>query len=103
VGASEFADVERDTAYFDAFCMWQVRNPEWFDVVVAPNLVGDVISDSGAPLKGEWASPRAATSAIDRHVRADPRQRATTRRRNKATDRRDSRVEDAPRLARPPP
>ena len=28
---------------FDAFCVWQIRNPEWYDVVVAPNLVGDVI------------------------------------------------------------
>ena len=43
----------------------QVRNPEWFDVVVAPNLVGDVISDLGSATQGEWASPRAATSAID--------------------------------------
>jgi 3-isopropylmalate dehydrogenase len=52
VGAREFPDVERDTAYFDAFCMWQVRNPEWFDVVVAPNLVGDVISDLGSATQG---------------------------------------------------
>jgi 3-isopropylmalate dehydrogenase len=52
IGRSEYADVERDTAYFDAFCMWQVRNPEWFDVVVAPNLVGDVISDLGSATQG---------------------------------------------------
>jgi len=52
VGAREYPDVERDTAYFDAFCMWQVRNPEWFDVVVAPNLVGDVISDLGSATQG---------------------------------------------------
>ena len=52
IGESEFPDVELDTAYFDAFCMWQVRNPEWFDVVVAPNLVGDVISDLGSSTQG---------------------------------------------------
>ena len=52
VGESEYPDVARDTAYFDAFCMWQVRNPEWFDVVVAPNLVGDVISDLGSSTQG---------------------------------------------------
>ncbi|MFN8177602.1 MAG: isocitrate/isopropylmalate family dehydrogenase [bacterium] len=52
VGAREYADIPRDTAYFDAFCMWQVRNPEWFDVVVAPNLVGDVISDLGSATQG---------------------------------------------------
>jgi len=52
IGAASYPDVERDTAYFDAFCMWQVRNPEWFDVVVAPNLVGDVISDLGSSTQG---------------------------------------------------
>jgi len=52
VGAREYPEIERDTAYFDAFCMWQVRNPEWFDVVVAPNLVGDVISDLGSATQG---------------------------------------------------
>lgn len=50
--AEEFDDLEHDTALFDAFCMWQMRNPEWFDVVVAPNLVGDVISDNGSTSQG---------------------------------------------------
>ncbi|MGE0709069.1 MAG: isocitrate/isopropylmalate dehydrogenase family protein [Planctomycetota bacterium] len=49
---AEYADLERDTALFDAFCMWQMRNPEWYDVVVAPNLVGDVISDNAAITQG---------------------------------------------------
>lgn len=52
IGEKEYPDVEKDTAYFDAFCMWQIRNPEWFDVVVAPNLVGDVISDLGSATQG---------------------------------------------------
>ncbi|MDP6529483.1 MAG: isocitrate/isopropylmalate family dehydrogenase [Gemmatimonadota bacterium] len=52
IGATEYPEVPRDTAYFDAFCMWQVRNPEWFDVVVAPNLVGDVVSDLGSATQG---------------------------------------------------
>lgn len=52
VGEREYPDIELDTAYFDAFCMWQIRNPEWFDVVVAPNLVGDVISDLGSATQG---------------------------------------------------
>ncbi len=50
--AKEFPDIEPDTSLFDAFCMWQIRNPEWFDVVVAPNLVGDVISDNGSTTQG---------------------------------------------------
>jgi isocitrate/isopropylmalate dehydrogenase len=49
---SEYSDLEGGTALFDAFCMWQMRNPEWFDVVVAPNLVGDVISDNAAITQG---------------------------------------------------
>ena len=52
LGQQEFADIEQDVAMFDAFCMWQIRNPEWFDVVVAPNLVGDVISDNGSTTQG---------------------------------------------------
>jgi len=50
--AADYPDVEADKALFDAFCMWQMRNPEWFDVVVAPNLVGDVISDNGSTSQG---------------------------------------------------
>ncbi len=52
LGAAEFPDIEQDKALFDAFCMWQMRNPEWFDVVVAPNLVGDVISDNASTTQG---------------------------------------------------
>jgi len=52
VGAEEFPDIEQDVNMFDAFCMWQIRNPEWYDVVVAPNLVGDVISDNGSTTQG---------------------------------------------------
>jgi 3-isopropylmalate dehydrogenase len=52
VGQKEFPDVTLDYAYVDAFCQWQIRNPEWYDVVVAPNLAGDIISDNGATTAG---------------------------------------------------
>jgi isocitrate/isopropylmalate dehydrogenase len=52
VAKAEFPEIEADKALFDAFCMWQMRNPEWFDVVVAPNLVGDVISDNASTCQG---------------------------------------------------
>ncbi len=71
VGAAEYPDVERDTAYFDAFCMWQVRNPEWFDVVVAPNLVGDVISDLGSSTQGGMGVA-AGGNIGDRHGMFEP-------------------------------
>ena len=52
VGERDFPDLTLDYAYVDAFCQWQIRNPEWYDVVVGPNLVGDIISDNGATTAG---------------------------------------------------
>jgi 3-isopropylmalate dehydrogenase len=51
VGA-EYPSVEQDHAYIDAACMWMVKNPEWFDVVVTPNLFGDILTDLGAMIQG---------------------------------------------------
>jgi 3-isopropylmalate dehydrogenase len=50
--ASGFPGVETDHAYVDAACMWMVKNPEWFDVVVTPNLFGDILTDLGAMIQG---------------------------------------------------
>jgi len=52
VGEREFPDLKLDYAYVDAFCQWQIRNPEWYDVVVARNLPGDIVSDNGATTAG---------------------------------------------------
>jgi 3-isopropylmalate dehydrogenase len=52
IGTQEFSDLKLDYAYVDAFCQWQIRNPEWYDVVVGPNLVGDIVSDNGATTAG---------------------------------------------------
>lgn len=50
--AEEYPDVEPDHAYVDACCMWMVKNPEWFDVIVTTNMFGDIITDLGAMLQG---------------------------------------------------
>ena len=50
--AADFPDVETDHAYVDACCMWMVKNPEWFDVIVTPNMFGDIITDLGSMLQG---------------------------------------------------
>ena len=50
--AAGYPDVETDMALVDALSMWMVKNPEWFDVVVASNLFGDIITDLGAMLQG---------------------------------------------------
>jgi 3-isopropylmalate dehydrogenase len=50
--AEEYPDVETDYAHIDALCMWMVKNPEWFDVIVTDNMFGDIITDLGAMLQG---------------------------------------------------
>ncbi|BBO92114.1 3-isopropylmalate dehydrogenase [Desulfosarcina ovata] len=47
-----YPDVTTDTALVDAITMWFVKNPEHFDVIVASNLFGDIITDLGAMLQG---------------------------------------------------
>ena len=48
----EYPDIQKDTAYVDACCMWMVKNPEWFDVIVTTNMFGDIITDLGAMIQG---------------------------------------------------
>ncbi len=50
--AKEFEDIETDYAHVDAICMWMVKNPEWFDVIVTDNMFGDIITDLGAMIQG---------------------------------------------------
>ncbi|MGD2185504.1 MAG: 3-isopropylmalate dehydrogenase [Desulfobacterales bacterium] len=50
--AAEYPDVETDYAHVDALCMWMVKNPEWFDVIVTDNMFGDIITDLGAMVQG---------------------------------------------------
>ena len=52
VGQADYSDVERDYAHVDAICMWMVKNPEWFDVIVTDNIFGDIITDLGAMIQG---------------------------------------------------
>ncbi len=49
---SEYPGVSRDYAHVDATCMWMVKNPEWFDVIVTDNMFGDIITDLGAMIQG---------------------------------------------------
>jgi 3-isopropylmalate dehydrogenase len=50
--ASGYPQVKHDFNFVDAITMWFVKNPEWFDVVVAPNMFGDIITDLGAMIQG---------------------------------------------------
>ena len=50
--SAEFPRIKKDFALVDALTMWFVKNPEYFDVIVASNLFGDIITDLGAMLQG---------------------------------------------------
>ena len=52
VGQKDYPDIQRDYAHVDAICMWMVKNPEWFDVIVTDNMFGDIITDLGAMIQG---------------------------------------------------
>lgn len=50
--AKEYPDITTDYAHVDAICMWMVKNPEWFDVIVTDNMFGDIITDLAAMIQG---------------------------------------------------
>ena len=50
--AKDYPDIKTDYAHVDATCMWMVKNPEWFDVIVTDNMFGDIITDLGAMIQG---------------------------------------------------
>jgi len=52
MGQKEYPDIRRDYYHVDATCMWMVKSPEWFDVLVTGNLFGDIITDLGAITQG---------------------------------------------------
>ena len=47
-----YPEIERDYAYVDAMALYQILNPSQFDVVVAENMFGDIISDLAAGTVG---------------------------------------------------
>jgi 3-isopropylmalate dehydrogenase len=52
MGEKQYPNIKREYYHVDATCMWFVKNPEWFDVIVTGNLFGDIITDLGAMIQG---------------------------------------------------
>ncbi|MHC4124734.1 MAG: 3-isopropylmalate dehydrogenase [Planctomycetota bacterium] len=52
MGQAQYPDIRRDYYHVDATCMWMIKNPEWFDVIVTGNMFGDIITDLGAITQG---------------------------------------------------
>ncbi len=50
--ARDYPGIAVDDANIDAICMWLLKNPFNYDVLVAPNLYGDIISDLCAQMVG---------------------------------------------------
>ena len=50
--AEEYPDITTDYQHVDACCMWMVKNPEIYDVIVTNNMFGDIITDIGAIIQG---------------------------------------------------
>ncbi|MEW6222218.1 MAG: 3-isopropylmalate dehydrogenase [Candidatus Hadarchaeota archaeon] len=50
--AGDYPKIETEFAFVDAVTMWFVKNPEWYQVVVTPNMFGDIITDLGAMIQG---------------------------------------------------
>jgi 3-isopropylmalate dehydrogenase len=52
IGEKDYPDIRREYYHVDATCMWMIKNPEWFDVIVTGNMFGDIITDLGAITQG---------------------------------------------------
>ena len=52
VGEADYPDIERDYNHVDACCMWQVKNPDYYDTIVVCNMFGDIITDLAAMIQG---------------------------------------------------
>jgi isocitrate dehydrogenase (NAD+) len=63
--AREYADIAYDEKIIDAACMHLVMNPRQFDVLVLPNLYGDIVSDLCAGLVGGLGVVGAANLGAD--------------------------------------
>ncbi|MBN1398098.1 MAG: isocitrate/isopropylmalate dehydrogenase family protein [Bacteroidetes bacterium] len=50
--AKQYPDIQTDDANIDALTMWLLKNPFNYDIIVAPNLYGDIISDLCAQMTG---------------------------------------------------
>ena len=77
IGEKDYPDIKRDYNHVDACCMWFVKNPEFYDVIVTDNIFGDIITDLARDDPGRPGRRRRRQHQPQgrQHVRADGRQR----------------------------
>ena len=61
-GAKEYSDIKADYNHVAACCMWMVKNPEYYDVIVSTNMFGDIITDLAGILQGGMGVARGTIS-----------------------------------------
>lgn len=69
--ARNYPDIQMDETNIDAQCMWLVKNPHAYDVLVAENMFGDILSDLAAGLVGGLGFASAANIG-DRYAVFEP-------------------------------
>jgi 3-isopropylmalate dehydrogenase len=69
--AAGYAGTERDYAYIDAFQQWLIRQPEFYDVAVTSNMMGDIATDLAAVLQGGMGMASSGNIG-DRHAMFEP-------------------------------
>jgi 3-isopropylmalate dehydrogenase len=50
--AEKYPDIETTEENVDAVCMWFIKNPQFYDVLVTTNMFGDIVSDEACQLCG---------------------------------------------------
>ena len=69
--SEEYPNTNTNHAFIDAFTMWLVRDPEDFDVVVLPNMFGDIATDLASVLQGGLGMAASANIG-DNHMLFEP-------------------------------
>lgn len=69
--ARDYPKTEKDYAYVDAFTQWIIRNPENYNLCVATNMMGDIVTDLASVLQGGMGMA-AGGNIGDKHAMFEP-------------------------------
>ena len=69
--SEDYPEIKTSKAFIDAFTMWLVRDPEDLDVVVLPNMFGDIATDLASVLQGGLGMAASANIG-DNHMLFEP-------------------------------
>jgi len=70
--SKDYPQIKTDYQHVDALCMWMIKNPEKYDVIVTNNMFGDIITDIGAVLQGGLGIAAGANINPGKHAMFEP-------------------------------